>query len=211
MIDEQLIRYMDQIQPPRSERYSRMEELAARDHVPIINPHTGYFIQMLCMAIRPKRILEIGTAIGYSGMWMLDHSDATLDTIDIDGERLQMAMALFADMGVSERVRIHHGDANQILPSLVGGQLFDLVFLDAAKGQYMNFFQHVDKLTDSRAVVITDNVFFHGMVAGIEQPPKRLAPLVRKVDAYNRMLQEHPDWHTTFHSIGDGLAVSIKR
>ncbi|WP_084019395.1 O-methyltransferase [Desulfuribacillus alkaliarsenatis] len=211
MINEDLIKYMRTIQPARTETYTKLEEIAIAEKIPIIPEETGYFLRLICSLYKPQNILEVGTAIGYSTLWFHDNSEAQIDTIEIDEDRVKRSRGLFADLGYDKRVRVHHGDANDILPTLAKQYNFDLVFIDAAKGQYKKYFQEIDAMTDKGSIVITDNVFFHGMVAGIKAPTKKLAPLVKKIQAYNHMLKNNDGWQTTFYSIGDGLSVSIKR
>ncbi len=211
MIHPQLIEYMQAIQPQRNEAYQKLEVRAEHDQVPIIPPETGYFLQLICSLQKPKTILEVGTAIGYSTMWLFDHTSAIIDTIEIDAGRMEEARELFATIDRDQRISLYHGDANEVLPALASERKsYDLIFIDAAKGQYMKYFQVIEQLSKSGTIVLTDNVFFHGMVAGIEQPPKRLKPLVDKIDKYNRMLHLLPGWRTSFYSIGDGIAVSVK-
>ena len=211
MINEVLLQYMQSIQPVRSDIYNRLENIAKEEGIPIIMQEAGYFIQMVCSIYKPKHVLEIGTAIGYSALWILDSSDAFLETIEIDEERVARSQQLFNETGYTERVKVHYGDAIDILPTFHKEYPFDLVFIDAAKGQYIKYFEQLETLTKSGAIVITDNVFFHGMVPGINEPSKKLEPLIKKIKQYNLMLKNNEKWHTTFYSVGDGISVSIKR
>ena len=210
MIDQRLISYIESIQPTRSDIYKKLEKIADDDKIPIIVPEAGYFLQLICTILKPKRILEIGTAIGYSTLWFYDNTEAIIDTIEIDSERKQQAENLFKRLNKNERINFYLGDAIEVLPTFIGEKAYDLVFIDAAKGQYHKYFDLIEKITDKGAMVITDNVFFHGMVPGIEEPSKRLKPIVDKIDGYNKMLHNNDNWVTSFFTIGDGLAVSIK-
>jgi predicted O-methyltransferase YrrM len=211
MIDQRLISYIESIQPTRSDIYKQLEEIADNDKIPIIVPETGYFLQLICTILKPKRILEIGTAIGYSALWLCDNTEAIIDTIEINSERIEQAKKLFLSLNKIDRINFHLGDAIDILPTFIGMNEYDLVFIDAAKGQYHKYFEQIEKITNKGAIVITDNVFFHGMVPGIEEPSKRLKPIVDKIDGYNQMLHNNDRWATSFYTVGDGIAVSIKK
>ncbi|OEH84604.1 hypothetical protein BHU72_08905 [Desulfuribacillus stibiiarsenatis] len=210
MIDSQLVTYIQGLQPIRKPIYTQLESIAKEEGIPIIYPETGYFLELLCKIQQPKRILEVGTAVGYSALWMLDATNAVIDTIEIDSERVKRAQQLFEENHYANRIKVHEGDAIDVLPILAQDMQYDFVFIDAAKGQYVKYFDVIDQMTSKGAIVVTDNVFFHGMVPGIVEPTKKLASLVKKIQSYNVKLQHLENWHTTFYSIGDGIAVSIK-
>ncbi|GEN35472.1 O-methyltransferase [Aneurinibacillus danicus] len=201
-------RYMVSLIPERSELLTRMEREAEAEHIPIIQLPSIQLLRFLLMVHRPKRILEVGMAIGYSTIWLAQAApDAHITSIEISEEMVERAQRNFAEAGISDRVTVLHQDARE---GLSGEHAFDCIFLDAAKGQYQVFFDQYAPYLVEGGLLICDNVFFRGMVAEEEVPKKRRG-MIQKLRAFNQFLAEHPAFETSFVSIGDGLALCIKR
>jgi len=201
-------RYMVSLIPERSELLARMEREAEAEHIPIIQLPSIQLLRFLLMVHRPKRILEVGMAIGYSTIWLAQAApDAHITSIEISEEMVERAQRNFAEAGISDRVTVLHQDARE---GLSGEHAFDCIFLDAAKGQYQVFFDQYAPYLVEGGLLICDNVFFRGMVAEEEVPKKRRG-MIQKLRAFNQFLAEHPAFETSFVSIGDGLALCIKR
>lgn len=203
--------YMEELIPPGPELLREMEALAKLEGIPIIERASIHFI---CSLLRYKgsisRILEIGTAIGYSAIWLAGISPRVqVDSIEKDEARYQQALDFIKKAGLEERITLHWADAKDYADQLQGA--YDVLFIDAAKGQYQLFFEQYSPLLKRGGLVISDNVFFRGYVAEESIENKRLAPLVNKLKKYNLWLKEHPQFDTSFIPIGDGLALSIKR
>ncbi|MBN6186381.1 O-methyltransferase [Aneurinibacillus sp. BA2021] len=203
-----IVRYMESLIPARSELLARMEREAEAEHIPIIQLPSAQMLRFLMTMHRPKRILEVGMAIGYSTIWLAEAApDAHITSIEISEEMVERATRNFVEAGVSDRITVLHQDARD---GLTGEHEFDCIFLDAAKGQYQVFFeQYVPYLTEG-GLLICDNVFFRGMVAE-EDVPKNKRGMIGKLRAFNQFLAEHPAFETSFVSIGDGLALCVKR
>ncbi|WP_286886762.1 O-methyltransferase [Aneurinibacillus sp. UBA3580] len=205
---EHIERYMVSLIPERSELLTRMEREAEAEHIPIIQLPSIQLLRFLLMVHRPKRILEVGMAIGYSTIWLAQAApDAHITSIEISEEMVERAQRNFAEAGISDRVTVLHQDARE---GLSGEHAFDCIFLDAAKGQYQVFFDQYAPYLVEGGLLICDNVFFRGMVAEEEVPKKRRG-MIQKLRAFNQFLAEHPAFETSFVSIGDGLALCIKR
>jgi predicted O-methyltransferase YrrM len=205
---EHITRYMDTLVPPRSELLTRMEREAEAEHIPIIQLPSIQLLRLLLTMHRPKRILEVGMAIGYSTIWLAQAApDAHITSIEISGEMVERARQNFAEAGVNDRITVLHQDAQD---GLTGDHTFDCIFLDAAKGQYKVYFEKYVPYLREGGLLICDNVFFRGMVAE-EEIPKNKRGMIKKLRAFNQFLAEHPAFETSFVSIGDGLALSIKR
>ena len=149
---------------------------------------------MLLSIARPEKILEVGTAIGYSAMLMLKYAgeDAHVTTIERDEEVLLMAKENIKSRGVDERIRCIFGDATEVLENLSGE--YDFIFIDAAKGQYRDHFEKSLKLIKSGGVIVTDDVLYFGMTASDEF-------LVKKHDTITRKLREYLDFLCLFSEI----------
>jgi caffeoyl-CoA O-methyltransferase len=158
-----------------------------------------------------RRMLELGTAYGYSALhWCEAAPAANIVTIELDVGRAAIARSYFAAAGVADRVQLLEGDAGQLVPQLEGR--FDVVFIDAAKGQYRLFFEQVLEKTRSGGLIVTDNVLFRGYVAAEDDRliEPRYLKMVEKIRAFNRFISDHPACNTSIVPIGDGIAISRK-
>lgn len=201
--------YVASLVPARSALLARLEREAAQERIPILQLGAAQLIRLWLIAQQPRRILEIGTAIGYSTIWLAEAAPAArITSVEIDAERASRARANLAAAGVAERVKVIVGDAAGNLPEIAGS--YDCLFIDAAKGQYRIFLDRYLPLVRVGGSVISDNVLFRGWVSAPERADERLRPLVDKLARYNRYLAEHPQLETSFIPIGDGLAISIK-
>jgi predicted O-methyltransferase YrrM len=201
--------YVSGLVPERSPLLKRLEQEASVEGIPIVQLASAQVMRMLLLLHSPKSILEIGTAIGYSTIWMAEAApDARIVTMDIDEDRLTRARANVAEAGCAERIEILSRDATLGLP---GDYQFDCLFIDAAKGQYRAFLDLYLPLLREGGLVISDNVLFRGLVATPEEASKRQRPMLDKLLSYNAYLMERSDLETTFIPVGDGLAISIKR
>lgn len=205
----QIEAYIASLIPARSALLTRMEEEAHAEHIPIIQLPAAQMMRFLVMQQQPKAILEIGTAIGYSTIWLAEAAPAAkIVTLEIDQERIGRARQNFAEAGVTERIELLEQDATTGLPA---HYRFDCLFIDAAKGQYRTFLDLYLPHLNPGGLVISDNVLFRGQVADKESATPRQRPMVEKIDGFNRYLAAHPQLDTTFIPIGDGLAVSVLR
>ena len=202
-------------EPSFAEMFSQQEAEAERDGVPILNKTSVAYLRWLVQLRQPTRMLEVGTAIGYSGLHLLQASPtATLITLELDAARATSARAYFAEAGVAERVTIVEGDANETLDQLPQlnefGDGFDFVFIDAAKGAYATFLEKAVAMCKPGALIVSDNILFRGLVA--EEPDavhRRHRNLVAKIKEYNQMLMQDERFDTVIVPIGDGLALSV--
>lgn len=210
MITDPIVeRYLATLIPGRNPLLTRLEEEALVEHIPIISLPSAQLMRLLVMLHQPKSILEIGTAIGYSALWLADAApEAKIVTMEIDQERIARARQNFAEAGVTERIELLEQDATSGLPDTYQ---FDCLFIDAAKGQYRTFLDlYVPHLREG-GLVISDNVLFRGLVANPEEANARQRPMVEKIDRFNHYIVNHPQLETSFVPIGDGIAISIKR
>lgn len=194
-----------------SQELENIKSYALAHKVPIMVDEGLDFLLMLVEVLKPKRILEIGTAIGYSAIRMALVSEATIDTIERDQESYEIAKKNIILLNMQDRINLHLADA-LLFDESVLTEKYDLLFIDAAKAQYIKFFEKYTPLLNENGVVLTDNLLFHGLVTTDEEiASKNLRSLVRKINEYNHWLKENELFDTTFFAIGDGIAVSVKK
>lgn len=187
---------------------SALEKEAERDGVPILRgPERDILLDAAAMA-NPRRILEIGTAIGFSALLMASRcQEAAIDTIEIDRDRYDRAVAAIQAAGCEGRIHCHLGDAAELIKTLKGP--YDFLYLDGPKGQYLRQLQEIEPLLSSRAVIAADNVLFRGLVKSKDPIPHRYRTLVTRLREYIAYVTER--YPTRIYEEGDGLAVSQVR
>jgi len=195
--------------PPSSEPIARMEHYAQEYHVPIIQPEVAQWLRVFLKTRTFEHVLEIGTAIGYSAAIFAEgiHADGHIDTIEIDAEKVTIACANLDELGYAQTVTVHCGDAADVLETLQGP--YDLVFLDAAKGQYLRYLKKIEPMLCDGAVVISDNVLFRGMLASKEKFKKRKRTIVKRLREYLNYLMTAESYESALLPIGDGMAFSV--
>ena len=209
ILDEQVERYLDGLRPPRSETMAAMEALAEREGVPIVHWEAGRFLATLCRALDPV-VLEVGTAIGYSTLHMAEPLErGRVVTLERDPERARLARDFLERAGVSDRVELHEGDARETIPTLEGP--FDLLFVDATKGEYARYIELAEPLLGERAVLVVDNLLMSGEVALAEGDPvqwgERSLAAAREL---NLELTTASRWLGSVLPVGDGLGFASR-
>ncbi len=209
--NEKIIDYVESLTPARSEIIQEMEEYARMNHVPIMELVSIETVIQLLRLTNPTNILEIGTAIGYSAIRIAKAlPNAKIVTIEREESRYKLACAYIEKMNLQSQITYLYGDALELSEKVASFTPFDVLFMDAAKGQNQRFFELYEPLT-KQGMIITDNVLFKGLVAEDRIEKRHIRALVRKIKQYNEWLMNHPNYHTTIMPIGDGIAVSKKR
>lgn len=201
--------YIRSLLPESPGLLKEMEEYAAANHVPIIQSEVSRFLSFLIKGREIKNILEIGTAIGYSAIVM--HTAAggcSITTIERDQDMIEKAQENISKAGLSDDIKIVDGEAAEILKNMEGS--FDLILLDAAKGQYLQFFPDCHRMLKNNGIIFADNVLFRGMVATNELLIRRKITIVKRMRKYLKFMSENPDYDTSILPLGDGVAVSLK-
>lgn len=214
---------MGQIVPDAVERYLAglnhlpdqvLMEIAregADEDLPLIDAEVGAFLRVLATAIGARRILEIGTAIGYSGIWLAGAlpSDGMLFTMEMDPARARVAKANFARAGFTSRVNVIVGDAKRLLAKVSGP--FDLIFQDGDKQLYEPMLDRLIELLRPGGLLLTDNVLWNGeVIPGYASRPVQNPDDTRAISAYNERIHSHPSVMTVVVPLRDGVAVSVK-
>ncbi len=191
--------------------FAEIEKYADEHNVPIINKDSRQLLMDTVKKNAPKSILEVGTAVGYSALVMAENMppNGKIITIEQDANRIDTAYDFITRAGRIEQIQLMDGDASVILDQLE--DTFDMVFIDAAKGQYLDYLEKVmDKLSVG-AVIVADNVLFRGMVMSNEPPLKRYRTIVKRLREYLDFVNQDPRFSTTIYEEGDGVAISYYR
>ncbi|MFS0672895.1 O-methyltransferase [Ornithinibacillus sp. 179-J 7C1 HS] len=212
-MDEQLLNYLNNLLPQTEEWVKELEEQAKIDRIPIMDPVGINFLMQLIRLNKPKKILEIGAAIGYSALRMNEaNPDALITTIEKDDVRYNQAVNNIRKQKKESSIEIIHGDALEELSKLAENKRsYDCIFIDAAKGKYKSFFELALPLLEMNGFIISDNVLFRGYVSDPNFEHPRYKKMVEKIRAYNEWLVNHPSFITTILPIGDGVAISYKK
>lgn len=196
--------YLDSLLTPRDALLERMEKYAEEEGHPIADPEVAQFMRALVRAKQPKRVLEIGTNIGYSVIVIGREcdSDALVETIEIEHNNLTTARGFVSEAQLPCRVVFHEGAALEVLPRLTGP--FDFVFIDCVKTEYEAYLDAILPKLDSGAIVVSDNLLWKGRVAAGEEDPATSA-----LRAFNRRIMNDPRLVTSILPLGDGTGVSV--
>jgi predicted O-methyltransferase YrrM len=210
ILDEQVQRYLDELQPERSQLMAEMEAVAERDSVPIVPWETGRFLAALCRALDPQ-VLEVGTAIGYSTLHMAEQLSAGhVVTLERDPSRAAQARAYLERAGVADRVALIEGDALETIPSLSGP--FGLLFVDASKGEYPRYIELAEPLLAQRCVLVVDNLLMIGEVALPDDTETFWNPdSLATARALNSELLRSDPWLACVLPVGDGIGFGARR
>ena len=185
----------------------KIKQKALEEHIPIIMDDTLEVIEKELKNNPPKRILEIGTAVGYSAMCFSKFLEegGKIDTIERDEERIKEAKINIKNVGVEEKINIYEGDAVEILPTL--NEKYDMVFIDAAKGKYPFFLKESLRMINENGIIFADNILYKGYVMSDYNKHKQRTA-VRNLREYIKEVSENPNLETEILEVGDGLAIS---
>ena len=187
-----------------------IKQKALEEHIPIIMDDTLEVIANILTKDKPKRILEIGTAVGYSAICFSKYlrKDGIIDTIERDTERIKQANENIKKLGLENQIHIYSGDAVEILPTLT--EKYDAIFIDAAKGKYPFFLKESEKLLNPHGIIFADNILYKGYVMSDYNKHKQRTA-VRNLREYIKEVTENPNFETEILEVGDGLAISKRR
>lgn len=190
------------------EHILEMEKYAIENNVPIIEKKSIAFIMRYIKDHNVKSVLEIGSAIGYSAILMASSDkDVVVTTIERDETRYMECLKNVKKCGLEKKINVVYQDALEL--NLSEELRYDLIFIDAAKGQYTKFFEKYKNFLNSGGVIITDNLKFHGYVGESSKLDKgNLKSLVEKIEGYIAFLKNNEEFDTVFKDIGDGLSIS---
>ncbi len=185
----------------------KIKQKALENHIPIIMDDTLEVMEKYLVEMKPDKILEIGTAVGYSAMCFTKFlaENGKIDTIERENERVQEAKENIKKVGVEEKIQIYEGDAVEILPTL--NEKYDVVFIDAAKGKYPFFLKEALRMIKPNGIIFADNILYKGYVLSDYNKHKQRTA-VRNLREYIKAVSENPNLETEILEVGDGLAIS---
>ncbi|MDO4614081.1 MAG: O-methyltransferase [Lachnospiraceae bacterium] len=202
--------FLDSLDAGNSEFLDALEEEAIHSQVPIIRRDTQRVLRTLLKMKKPGTVLEIGTAVGFSALLICENSEAHVTTIENYEKRIPIARENFRKAGMEERITFLTGDAGEILPGLDGS--FDLIFMDAAKGQYIHFLREAKRLLAEGGVLISDNCLQDGdLLESHYAIDRRDRTIYKRMREYLTAISRDPELETVILPLGDGLAVSVKQ
>ena len=204
--------FLDELIPKRSEFLTQLRCKSALEesYAPIVQKSTEQLIVTLLKLIKPLRVLELGTAVGYSAILMADNlpQESSIVTIERYKKHADIAVDNIFSVGYEKKIKVIEGEAAEVLHWLDGG--FDFVFLDAAKGQYIEFLPDILRLLNKGGVLLSDNILYHGMVENDEKVERRKITIVKRLHMYLEEIMNNPALTTSIIPIGDGVALSVK-
>lgn len=208
---EYMEEYLRSLIPDKNDLFKNLEEFAVENSVPIVQKETAKFLEFMVSMKKPKKILELGTAIGYSSILMYKSSleETTIKTIERSEEMVKLARENILKYNLNENIEVLEGDCLEILEKLE--EKFDLIFMDAGKGHYNHFLPHCLRLLAKDGIIIADNVLFRGMVATDDLVKRRKITIVKRMRSYLEMVSKDENLITTVIPMGDGIALTKRR
>lgn len=210
--NERLITYINSLDQENPPYLNELEAYAGETQVPIIRRQMQSLLRVLFALNRPKQILEVGTAIGFSALFMSEYApkDCHITTIEKYEKRIPLAKENFKKAGKEDQITLLEGDAKEILAELTGS--YDLIFMDAAKGQYIHFLPDVLRLLRSGGILVSDNVLQEGdIIESRFAVTRRNRTIHARMREYLYELKHNESLETVILTLGDGTAVSVKK
>ena len=209
IVSEATTKYLRNMIFTEDEKLREMEIYVEENNIPIIKPEVVKLIELLISMKKPKQILEIGTAIGYSSIIMKKvYNDAKITTIEKDENMYDIAINNIKNFRYEKDIDVLLGDANEILPTIK--TKYDFVFIDAAKGQYLNYFKKLKYILNVNAIIFTDNVLFKGYVAEKEIIDRKYKTIVKNLREYLDYIINLENYRTSIIPINDGCSITYK-
>ncbi len=212
VVDERLVTYINSLDRGNTEVLDTIEREALDSYVPIIRKEMQSFLKLLLAMQKPKRILEVGTAVGFSAILMAEYNPYPCEIVTIENydKRIPIARENFIRAGKEKQITLIEGDATEVLKTL--DEPFDMIFMDAAKGQYINFMPDILRLLKKDGVLVSDNVLQDGdIIESHFVVTRRNRTIHKRMREYLYELTHRDDLVTAVLPIGDGITVSSKR
>lgn len=212
IVDERMVTYIRSLEVPESPIIETIEQEALRDRVPIIRKEMQSFLKVLLMIKKPMQILEVGAAVGFSSILMSEYmpEGGHITTIENYDKRIPIARKNFERAGKEEQINLIEGDAMEVMRGLEGP--YDLIFMDAAKGQYIHYLPEVLRLLKPDGVLVSDNVLQEGdIIESRFAVERRNRTIHSRMREYLYELKHNAELQTSILPLGDGVALSVKR
>ena len=212
MVDERTVSFINSLDSGNPEYLDELEKYALETYVPIIRKDMQAFLRYMMKAPKPMKILEVGTAIGFSALLMSEYAPkgCKITTIENYEPRIPIARENFKKYGKEDEIQLIEGDATDILPTL--NDSYDLIFMDAAKGQYIHFLPEILRLLKSGGILVSDNVLQDGdIIESKYAVTRRNRTIHTRMRDYLYELKHNEELTTAIMPVGDGITVSVKR
>ena len=212
IVDERTITYLHSLELPESDMIEKIEQEALESHVPIIRKETQSFLKVLLLMKKPLRILEIGAAVGFSAILMSEYmpEGGHITTIENYEKRIPIALENIKRVGRKEQITLLEGDALEIMKTLQGP--YDFIFMDAAKGQYLQYMPEAIRLLAPGGVLVSDNVLQDGdIIKSRFAVERRNRTIHSRMREYLYQLKHDDRLQTSILPLGDGIALSVRR
>lgn len=212
IVDERLVTFINSLDPGNTEILDTIEKEALDTFVPIVRKEMQSFLKLILAIKKPMRILEVGTAVGFSAVLMAEYGPKNCEIVTIENydKRIPIAKANFERAGKENQITLLEGDAAEVMPTI--DQPFDLIFMDAAKGQYINFMPEVMRLLKEDGLLISDNVLQDGdIIESHFVVERRNRTIYKRMREYLYELTHNDELVTSVLPIGDGITVSVKK
>ena len=212
IVNERVVAYINSLDCGNSDICNTIEKEAIADEVPIIRKEMGNLLKVLLQLVQPERILEVGTAVGYSSILMSENmpEKCTITTIENYDKRIPVARNNFKRAGKENVITLIEGDALEVLKTLEGP--YDFIFMDAAKGQYINYLPDIKRVLRKGGLLISDNILQEGEIVQSKYGvTRRNRTIHERMREYVYMLTHTKDFVTSIVPIGDGITLSVKQ
>ncbi|MDO5340805.1 MAG: O-methyltransferase [Eubacteriales bacterium] len=212
IVNERVVAYINSLDCGNSDICNTIEKEAIADEVPIIRKEMGNLLKVLLQLVQPERILEVGTAVGYSSILMSENmpQNCTITTIENYDKRIPVAKNNFKRAGKEDVITLIEGDALEVLKTLDGP--YDFIFMDAAKGQYINYLPDIKRVLRKGGLLISDNILQEGeIVESRYAVTRRNRTIHTRIREYVYELTHSEDFVTSIVPIGDGITLSVKQ
>lgn len=208
--DERFVAYINSLDAGNPAYLDELEAYALNTQVPIIRKEMQSFMKTMLVMNKPKQILEVGTAIGFSALLMSEFTDGHITTIENYDKRIPIARDNFKKYHKEEQITLLEGDAMEVLKTLDGP--YDFIFMDAAKGQYIHYLPEIMRLLAPGGVLISDNVMQDGdIIESKYAVTRRDRTIHKRMREYLYTLKHHEELETSILTLGDGVAVSVRK
>lgn len=204
-------KFIRELIPEHDGSLKDLENYANENAVPIIQKEVGKLLELMINIKKPKKILELGTAIGYSAILMnlASNGKSKITTIERDSLMIEHAQKNFKKYGMEDKIDVIQGDCVDVLEKL--DEKFDFIFIDAGKGHYNHFLPHCLRLLGDQGIILADNVLFRGMVASKDLVLRRKITIVKRMKSYLDLVSKDETLITSVIPMGDGVAITSRR
>ncbi len=187
-----------------------MEDFARKNSVPILSRDSAKLMEILIQMKRPKRVLELGTAIAYTTIRIARNlkKEAVIHTIEFSKDNAKLSEENIKKSGVEEKIKLFFGDAKEVMPTLE--KKYDFIYLDADKEDYLDLFELAMKLLKKKGVIFVDNLLWHGYAAS-DDVPEKYKTSTKFIREFNKIFTNYPGLNTTIIPVGDGIGLGVRK